>query len=65
MLPSVDAAVVSVLKHPSLEIPSLRIELVHRSEDVQEHFLDGLLCFPVIVENCAGNPEDQRVVPFK
>jgi hypothetical protein len=65
VLPPVDTAMVGVLKQPRFEGPSIRIELVHSPEDIQEHLLDGLLCFPIIVEDGAGDPEDQRTMPFK
>jgi hypothetical protein len=65
MLPAVDAAVVSVLQQPSFEGSAIGVELAHGPKDVQEHLLDGLFRFPVIVKDCAGDPEDERAVPFK
>src|ERR1700687_343082 len=65
MLPAINAAVVGVLKQPSFEASAIRIELVHRSKDIQEYPLDRLFCFAIIVENCAGDPEDQSAVSFK
>src|ERR1035441_10114586 len=64
MLPSIDAAVVSVLKQPSFEGSAIGVELVDRPEYIQEHLLDRLFCFPVIVEDCAGDPEDLSAVSF-
>ena len=65
MLPAVDAAVVGVLKQPGFEGSAVGIELVYRFEDIQEDSLDGLFCFPIIAQDCTGNPEDQSAVPFK
>ena len=65
MLPPVNAAVVGVLKQPGFEGSAIGIELVHRSEDIQEYLLDRLFSFAIIVEDCAGDPEDQSTVSFK
>ena len=65
MLPSIDAAVVGVLKQPSFEGSSIRIELVCCPKDIQEYLLDGLFRFTIIVEDCPGNPENQRTMSFK
>src|SRR5579872_1621695 len=65
MLPSVDAAVVGILKQPGFEGSAIGVELVYRSEDVQEYLLDSLFCFPIIVEDCPGDSEDQSAVSFE
>ncbi len=65
MLPTINAAVVGVLEQPSFEGPAIGTELVHCSKHIQEDPLDRLFCFAIIVENCAGDPEDQSTVSFK
>lgn len=65
MLPTIDAAVICELKQPGFEGSAVRIELVYRFEDIQEDSLNCLFCFTIIAEDGAGNPEDQRAVPFK
>ena len=65
MLPAVNAAVIGVLKQPGFESSAVGIELIYCFEDIQEDSLDGLFCFPIIAQDGAGNPEDQRAVPFE
>jgi hypothetical protein len=65
MLPSIDAAVVGVLKQPGFETSAFGMELVYGFEDIQEDSLNGLFCFPIIVEDCPRDSEDQRVVSLK
>src|SRR5580692_11606425 len=65
MLSAIDAAVVGVLKEPGFECSPVGIELVDGPKDIQEDFLDRLLCFPVIVEDCPGDAEDQLTMSFK
>jgi hypothetical protein len=54
-----------ILKQPSFEGSAIRIELVHRSKHIQEYLPDRLFCFAIIVQGCAGDSEDQSIVPFK
>jgi hypothetical protein len=58
MLPSVNAAVVGVLKQPGFEASAVGIELIYRLENIQEDPLDRLFCFAVIVEDCPGDSKD-------
>lgn len=65
MLPAVDTAVVGVLQQPGFEASAVGIELARGPEDIEEHLLDGLFRFPIIVEDCPGDSEDQRAVSLK
>src|SRR5580692_1852132 len=65
MLPTIDAAGVGELKEPGFEGSAARVELVHGPEYIQEHLLDGLFRFPIIVEDCPCDSEDQSTMPLK
>jgi hypothetical protein len=65
VLPAIDAPVIGVLKEPGLKGAAVRIELIGRFEDIQEDPLDGLFRLSIIAQDGAGDPEDQRAMPFE
>jgi hypothetical protein len=65
MLPAVDAAVVGVLKEPSLEGTAVGIELTRRFENIQEDSLHGLFRFPIVAQDGPRDSEDERTMPLE